>query len=289
MGNEGARGVLPDALRRRGGSWAAAAATRTRHDRAVVERREGDAARRRRGLHELRVRAGDLPCHCTRRPRARQQESLRTPAQRTRRDKKERGEALRRDWTCRCLPIGDLVAFTLVALLQEYPGTPTPKRDGSAGPLSPSWYVARLKPPTTIWNAAVDVRLFCVSDDSTAAPAAAGDLVVVRRAGGQVHDDRLLLAAMRPGGATDPVAVALLRRLRARHAPDDLVASPPPAQPPPGLLDVAVQLVIVDAHHDLHKHRIYRLIRGVGGCERQIFFVRISYFGCTNDKFHRRK
>lgn len=167
MGNEGARGVLPDALRRRGGSWAAAAATRTRHDRAVVERREGDAARRRRGLHELRVRAGDLPCHCTRRPRARQQESLRTPAQRTRRDKKERGEALRRDWTCRCLPIGDLVAFTLVALLQEYPGTPTPKRDGSAGPLSPSWYVARLKPPTTIWNAAVDVRLFCVSDDST--------------------------------------------------------------------------------------------------------------------------
>lgn len=88
-----------------------------------------------------------------------------------------------------------------------------------------------------------------------AAPAAVGDLLLDRGARWEVHHDGPLLAAMRSGAAgaraMDAGALALLRRLPAPRLPDDLIPGPRPAQPPPRALDVAVQLVIMDARHDL--------------------------------------
>jgi len=152
-----------------------------------------------------------------------------------------------------------LVGGTLVALLHEYPGTPMSKLHGISGSLPPPSRAAAYCVLADDHLERGGGREVVLGEGREHAVAAAvGDLLVERRAGRQVRQDGPLLAAVRAAPAADAGAVALLRRLRAPRVPDHLLAGPAPAQPPPRALDVPVQLVVLDAHHDLRTEQIDR-------------------------------
>uniref|UniRef100_A0A804RA47 Uncharacterized protein n=1 Tax=Zea mays TaxID=4577 RepID=A0A804RA47_MAIZE len=78
--------------------------------------------------------------------------------------------------------------------------------------------------------------------------AAVGDLLVVGHPREEVHHGRGALAAVRDA-ALELGAVPLLRGLRPHDGPDHLLLGPRPPQRPPGRHDVPVHLVVAHRHH----------------------------------------